>query len=157
MERTTPPSSRSGAYSLRLPKTTDFIGCSLTSSRKHVGPGIVAHHVEVELRPGEFGPVEVRRQDALLPVLRPGQELPQRPDDAATAPDQHVLGRREPFGGIAGRQIAPLEELTRRQHEAAAFEGDVRTVGTHVSRSSTVMAQYNSTPLAYIAVRSRGM
>ena len=42
---------------------------------EHVGPGIVAHHVEVEFRPGECGPVEVPRDDALLPVNRPGQEV----------------------------------------------------------------------------------
>ena len=32
-----------------------------------------------------------------------------------------------------------------------------RMVGIHVSRSSTVGAQYSSTPLAYMVVRKRGM
>jgi hypothetical protein len=42
---------------------------------EHVGPGIVSHHIEVELRSGKVVPVEVCRQDTLFAALRPGQQL----------------------------------------------------------------------------------
>ena len=57
--------------------------------------------------------------------------------------------------------VGPTAEITRnwqadntKQRPSRAM---CRTVGTHVSRSSTVTAQYNSILLAYIAVRSSGM
>ena len=81
---------------------------------EHIGPSVMADHIEVELGFGDFASVNVGCQNALFTVLRPGHELPQWADDAASTTDQNVLGCREPFRRIAGRKIAPLEELTSR-------------------------------------------
>ena len=96
---------------------------------EHVRTGVVAHHVKIKLRSGEFGPVEVSHEDALFSVFRSGQELSQRPDDATSASDQNVLGRWKPFGAVVGGKIAPLKKLSGGQHKTAAFEGDVTDGG----------------------------
>ena len=85
----------------------------------------MAHHVEVELRPGELGSIEVCHEDALLAVVRSSQHFSQRAYNATAAADQLVLRSREPFGRIAGRKISSAQELTGREHEATTFERDV--------------------------------
>src|ERR1022692_3429171 len=93
---------------------------------EHIGPGVVADHIEIELGTRQIGQIEIGAQDALLAIFRPGQYLSQRPDDAASATNERLLRGREPIRWVIAGQIAAPKYLTCRQDEATAFEGDVR-------------------------------
>ena len=87
-----------------LPKYDWFQRLSVDFQPEYVGPRIVPHHIEVELRSDDLGSVKVRRQNALRAVLRSGQLLAQRADDAAATTDPRVLGSRESLQWISGKQ-----------------------------------------------------
>ena len=62
---------------------------------EHITPSVMANHIEIELGMRQIGQVEVGAQNALLAILRPGQYLTERPDDAASASNEHLLRGRE--------------------------------------------------------------
>jgi len=83
-----------GPYS---PEPDRFIGCSLTSSRNTSG-GIVTDRVEVELRSGEVGPVEVRRQIHSSPYFGPASGCPSGPMMQLPPGSTRPAGRSRPVG-----------------------------------------------------------
>ena len=91
---------------------------------EHIGPGIVADNIEVELGTGQIGHIKFGGQDALLAVFRPRQHLSQRPDDAASASNERLLCSRNAIRWVIARQIAAPENLTCRQDETSAIDGD---------------------------------
>src|SRR5579872_4469426 len=95
----------------QLLKPNWFLRLRVDIEPKDIGAGIVPHHVEVELSAGQFGTIEVGRPDAFFPILGAGQNLPQGPDDAASAANQDLLVGGEASDRISGRKIAAMQEL----------------------------------------------
>src|ERR1022692_2675678 len=90
---------------------------------EHIGPSVMADHIEVELGTGQIGQIEVCAQNALLVIFRPGQHLTERPDNAASATNERLLQSWEPIRWIIAGKITAPKNLTCRQDEATAFKG----------------------------------
>ncbi len=123
--------------------------------RKHVGPRVVAHHVEVVTRAHQLVGVDFGRDESRLAAQRPASTSPNGP--TITLPPL-MSGRSGSQPGTsmpsAAGEGCTWQALTTKQRPSCAMW---RIEHCQTSRSSTVGAHHTCTPFAYIAVRSSGM
>ena len=108
---------------------------------KYIGPGIVAHHVEIVLALGYLARIQPSTQDALAVITRTREHPSQRTHDD-TAAANHDRFRIVALGGFVVRRYAPRliywqADKTKQRPSSAIC----RIVGAQLSRSSTVGAQ----------------
>ena len=116
-------------------------GALVDVQMEDVGTGVVTDDVEDQTCRGRYRPESSSATWISSPSNGIHQHVAQRPDDEAPAADQHRRRVVALDGAVVRRTIAAGQILAGREDEAAALEGDVRMVGSQVSRSSTVGAQ----------------
>src|SRR4051794_1452302 len=88
---------------------------------KDIGPGIVAHRIEIQAGTGDLSKINVRGQDGLAREIWTGENLPKRADDAASAAGEDRI-RLVPERRLVFWRVVPSPgELVAGQDKAAAF------------------------------------